>query len=118
MPTGVSSGPITKAVKEALSEEGGLLHTTKPLYKMQWKVRLRVGEEFVGRRVEVDVWPNREPDDPENRTYMSCQVLSSGYNPDWGPKGTGVLVLEFEEGLNRKDLPIPTSAVHAIRAIE
>jgi hypothetical protein len=117
VPRGVDSTRVKADVEAALARDGESLHTVVPLWTLNRRVRMRVADAFVGRRVQVDVWPNREADGEDNRTHEFCRVLSAAYNPDWGNQGTAVLVLEFEEGLGKQDLPIPMSMVAEIRTV-
>lgn len=118
MPRGVSSTRVRAEVEAALTRDDAHLRTVVPLWTLNRRVRMRVADEFVGRRVEVDVWPTREDGQEDNRTHQFCRVLSAAYNPDWGHQGTAVLVLEFEEGLGKQDLPIPMSMVAEIRTVD
>jgi hypothetical protein len=117
MPSGVNSAQERALIQSILVVDGDEMHTIQPLYKYENRTRVRVAERFVGRQVEVEVWPTREADHPLNTTWRECRVLTACFNATWGHKGTSVLVLEFDEP-NRRDLPIPMSTVHAIRTID
>lgn len=116
MPHGVSSTRVREAINSALVVDGEDLHTIRPLWALPTEARVRVADSFVGLPVEVEVWPTRDPEEPTNWTVHSCRVLSAAYNKHW-QNGMTVLILEFEEGLKRRDLVVPMSSVRSIRTV-
>jgi hypothetical protein len=117
MPTGVTAETVRLGIETTLLVEGEDMRTMRPLWEINVRARVRVCDEFVGRHVEVDVWPDRKEGDTRNHTVRYGRVRSSAWNSPWGPKGTAVLVLEFPEGMTKKDLPIPMSTVYAVRTV-
>lgn len=119
MPKGVSSAAARKQVESNIRRDGEQIHTVRPLYELESTVRLRMAELFFDREVEVEVWPNREKHDADNRTYRGL-VVSIAFNANWS-RGTGILVLEFPPappgGQTQRDLPIPMSQIYRIATV-